>query len=151
MANITSPESRGEPVLKIAGFQLWVNGRQFPDSTDYDDGNWLLVAAHCGEAGSSVWAEGALLQAQDIVGFGKDCEKLLRGEAKKGSLQTCEPNLHIEIEATDSLGHFRMQVEITPDHMAQKHQFKFEIDQSYFPAIIEQCEKFTVRFPVRGV
>lgn len=151
MANIPSPEQRGEPALKIAGFQLWVTNRQFPDASDYDDGNWLLVAAHCGEEGASVWAEGALLQAQDIDRFRKDCQKLLKGEARKVTMEPLEPNLHIEIEATDKLGHFEMRVQITPNHLTQEHRFEFGIDQSYLPGIIGQCERLTERFSVRGV
>ena len=46
----------GEPALRIAGFQLWVHGYQFPDSNDYWDGNWLRVTVHCGAAGASVCA-----------------------------------------------------------------------------------------------
>jgi len=151
MGNIPSPEQRGEPALKIAGFQLWVTNRQFPDLNEYYDGNWLLVAAHCGEEGSSIWAEGALLLAQDIVGFGKNCEKLLKGEVKTVTLEPPEPNLRIEIKAADTLGHFQMEVQITPNHLTQEHRFEFEIDQSYLPSIIEQCEKLAARFPVRGV
>jgi hypothetical protein len=61
-----SPEDLGEPALKVAGFQLWIHGRQFPDSTDYYDGNWLRVTAHCGSSGASVWVQGAMLMVTDI-------------------------------------------------------------------------------------
>jgi len=35
MSQRVIPEDLGEPDLKIAGFQLWVHGRQYPDSEDY--------------------------------------------------------------------------------------------------------------------
>ena len=40
----------GKPDLRVAGFQLWVHGREFPDAQDEWDGNWLRLTAHCGEA-----------------------------------------------------------------------------------------------------
>ena len=48
----------GAPAIRLAGFQLWVHGRQFPDSQDCWDGNWLNVTAHCDAAKGSVWALG---------------------------------------------------------------------------------------------
>ena len=60
----------GEPDLKVAGFQLWVHGSQFPESKDYHDGNWLRVTANCGASGASVWTQGAILMVTDIAGFG---------------------------------------------------------------------------------
>ena len=36
-----------EPSVAFAGFRLWVFGRQFPDSKDYWDGNWIVVKAEC--------------------------------------------------------------------------------------------------------
>jgi hypothetical protein len=34
-----SPEQLGPPSLKLDGFQLWIYGRELPDSQDYYDGN----------------------------------------------------------------------------------------------------------------
>ena len=49
-----TPADLGVPDLKLAGLQLWVHGREFPESEDADDGNWLRVTAHCGASGASV-------------------------------------------------------------------------------------------------
>lgn len=54
MTRILLPEDFGEPSLSIAGFQLWVHGRQFPEATDFYDGNWLRVTAHCKASAASV-------------------------------------------------------------------------------------------------
>lgn len=150
MANIPTPEEMGEPALKIAGFQLWLDGPQRQQTNEFYD-DWLTVAAHCEVGGSSVWAQGALLEVNDVRRFGTDCEKLLRGEVKKIEMEPAEPNIHVEIEATDKLGHFEVAVDLTPDHMTQEHRFFFEIDQSYLPGIIEQCRKLSERFQIRGV
>ena len=71
MVRHPSPDELGEPILKVLGFQLWVHGRQFEQATDYEDGNWLRVTAHCGAAGASVWATGSILQAQDVLRVGR--------------------------------------------------------------------------------
>ncbi|MFZ1745662.1 MAG: hypothetical protein WAU17_07060, partial [Nitrospirales bacterium] len=136
--NLTS-ENLGPPALKIAGFQLWVHGRQFPEAEDYDDGNWLRVTAHCGASGASVWAQGAILMVTDIAGFGDQCAAILRGTSNTAALDPLEPELKVSLQALDRLGHVQAKVKITPAHLVQSHQMEFEIDQSYLPDIIKQC------------
>ena len=147
--NLT-PENPGHPALKIAGFQLWVHGRQFPEAEDYDDGNWLRVTAHCGASGASVWAQGAILMVTDIAGFGDQCAAMLRGTSNTAALDPLEPELKVSLQALDRLGHVRAKVEITPDHLVQSHQMEFEIDQSYLPGIIKQCLAIVQEYPIRG-
>ena len=132
-------ESLGTPLLKLAGFQLWIHGRQFPESRDHWDGNWLNVTSHCGAAGASIWASGAIITTMDIEKFSAECERLYKGLAAEATIDPVEPNLHLSLRTTDSLGHIRMLVEITQDHMSQKHELSFEIDQSYLPEVISQC------------
>jgi len=75
-----SIEELGEPDLKVAGLQIWIHGRQFPDAMDSDDGNWLRVTAHCGALGASVFVSGAILQVTDLVRWGERSAMLLGGE-----------------------------------------------------------------------
>lgn len=150
MAQKLTPIDLGEPDLQVAGFQLWVHGRQFPEAEDYYDCNWLRVTAHCGASGASVWAQGAILMVTDIAGFGDRCAAILRGEVKSAALDPFEPELKVCLEASDSLGHIRAQVEITPDHLLQSHRFEFEVDQSYLPGIIKQCSEIVQKYPIRG-
>ncbi|MBX3279888.1 MAG: hypothetical protein KF868_17945 [Acidobacteria bacterium] len=145
-----TPADLGEPDLKVAGFQLWVHGRQFPEAEDYDDSNWIRVTAHCGASGASVWAQGAILMVTDIAGFGDECRAMLSGEIKLAALDPLEPELKVLLETADRLGHVRAQVEITPDHLAQAHRFEFEVDQSYLPGIIRQCSEIVQKYPIRG-
>ncbi|MCA9421767.1 MAG: hypothetical protein KC592_12165 [Nitrospira sp.] len=146
-----TPENLGHPALKIAGFQLWVHGRQFPEAEDNDDGNWLRVTAHCGASGASVWAQGAILMVTDIAGFGDQCAAMLRGTSNTAALDPLEPELKVSLQALDRLGHVRAKVEITPDHLVQLHQMVFEIDQSYLPDIIKQCLAIVQEYPIRGL
>ena len=62
-----------------------------------------------------------------------------KGESKSATLDPLEPELKVSLEATDSVGHVRALVEITPDHLAKAHRFEFEVDQSYLPGIIRRC------------
>ena len=140
----------GPPAVKIAGFQLWVHGRQFPEAEDVDDGNWLRVTGHCGASGASVWVQGALLMVTDIERFGLECQRMYDGKTDRATLEPFEPELRITVEAITRLGHLRAEVEITSDHLAQTHRMQFEIDQSYLPAIIEQCAAVVRAYPVRG-
>jgi hypothetical protein len=150
MTQELSPQDLGEPDLKVAGFQLWVHGRQFPDAQDCDDGNWLRVTAHCGASGASVWAQGAIVMTLDIEGFAKQCRALLQGEATCAALDPLEPELRVALETTDTRGHLRARVEITSDHLAQSHKLEFDIDQSHLPGIINVCARILEKHPVRG-
>jgi hypothetical protein len=150
MSETLTPYDLGDPDLKVAGFQLWVHGRQFPEAEDYDDGNWLRVTAHCAALGASVWAQGAILMITDIAGFGDRCTALLSGDTTSAALDPLEPELKLSLHAVDRLGHVRAQVEITPDHLLQAHRFQFEVDQSYLPGIIRQCSKIVQEYPIRG-
>lgn len=150
MSQRVTPEDLGEPDLKIAGFQLWVHGRQYPDSEDYYDGNWLRVTVHCGGLGASVWTQGAILMVTDIAGFGDQCTAMLQGSAKSADLEPVEPELKLSLETTDHLGHIRTQIEITPDNLTQSHWFEFEVDQSYLPDIIRKCAAIEQKYPIRG-
>ncbi|MHC4682434.1 MAG: WapI family immunity protein [Planctomycetota bacterium] len=145
-----SPEDLGEPVLKVAGFLLWIHGRQFPEADDYYDGNWLRVTAHCGASGASVWVQGAIVMVTNIAGFGDQCAGMLRGESGSAVLDPVEPYLRVSLNAADRLGHIRAQVDITPDHLAQSHKMEFEVDQSYLPSIIKQCSAIVQEYPIRG-
>ena len=145
-----SPEELGDPDLKVAGFQLWVHGRQFPDSADYYDGNWLRVTAHSGASGASVWASGAILTVTDLLQWAQECDVLAQGQAQEAELAPVEPDLKVLIRRVDHVGHFTMRVQITPDHLRQEHSFESEIDQTYLPEISRQCRAIASADPVRG-
>jgi hypothetical protein len=150
MEIVSDVDQLGPPALTIAGLRLWVYGRQFPDSQDYYDGNWLNVTAVCAGDGANVQTGGNLILAQDIEGFCAGCESLLRLGKGEASLSPCEPELAVKIASTDNLGHLRAVVEITPNNMTQEHRFIFEADQTYLQPIISQCKAILVEYPVRG-
>lgn len=145
-----SRKKLGRPALQVAGLQLWIHGYQFPEATDFDEGNWLRITAHCGGSGASVWIQGSVLMVTDIEHFARQCEELYNGASASATLEPYEPELRIVLESTDRLGHLRANVEVTPDHLSQSHRLEFDIDQSYLPAIISDCTAITRTYPVRG-
>jgi hypothetical protein len=150
MAKHPTLEELGEPALRVDGFQLWVHGYQFPELTDYWDGNWLRVTAHCGAAGASVWVSGALIRNGDLIGWADQCDSLRQGEAKVAELAPLEPEIKVTVRPSDELGHFTVRVEITPEHMTQRHSFEFGTDQTYLPEISRMCRGIARTYPLRG-
>ena len=116
---------------------------------DEDDGNWLHVTAHCGDSGASVFVAGSIIQVPDILRWGQQCARLLDGEVQTAALDPLEPELSAVIDSPDRHGHFRLLVEITPDHLRQQHAFEFELDQSYLPGLIRQCNSIVCEYPPR--
>jgi hypothetical protein len=141
-------EALGEPDLEILGLRLWVHGRQFPQSKDYWDGNWLIVTARCSYPQSSVCAHGSIVHLGEIYGLLHATEILyqtLRGQAE---LCCIEPNLAVELLAQTG-GHIRVKISITPEHLSESHSYTDGFDQTYLPPIIAGCKAILAKFPLR--
>lgn len=139
----------GEPALAISGLRIWVHKRQFPDSTDQWDGNWLDVTVRVKDLNAHVWASGSILTTMDLAAWRDGCEKLHSGGADSASLEPLEPELKVTMRKTDAFGHLEMRVDITPDHLRQEHTFRIEIDQSYLPGLIGELGAVLGEYPVR--
>jgi hypothetical protein len=140
----------GEPDIEIAALRIWVHGRHCEDPEDYWDANWLCVTAHCAEGGGSVRADGTILHLSELATFNAECAKLHETLKGKAELSCMEPNLGVELTASDSRGGIEAEVRLTPDHLTQEHSFRFAIDQSYLPGILKGLRKVLADFPVRG-
>ena len=138
----------GEPDLKLSGLQIWIHNRQCPNDHDYWDGNWLDVTVLCRALNASVWTNGSIIHLSEIAQWLKEVEAMaisLQGEA---SLSCLEPKLSVTLEAKN-FGHISMDVYITPD-LSQRHEFTFEIDQSYLPLLIRNCRTILKQYPIKG-
>lgn len=138
-----------EPDLHIAGFKLWVHGYQYRDVDDYWDGNWLNATAVCSENGATVLVRGAFVRTNEIQAWQHAIDKLLADLEGEAKLQCMEPEIAVTLVAK-SLGAVEMEVQITPDRLAQEHRFTFAIDQSYLGPLSSQCFRLLNAFPVRG-
>ena len=136
-----------DPNLRLGGLSLWVHGREFPDSTDYWDGNWLVITALAQAGGARVEASGPLIRSDELQVFTRSLKSLSADLRGKAELACLEPGLHVVMEG-DGLGHIAIMVEITPDQMTQSHSFDFNSDQTFLLPLISACEAVLERYPV---
>ena len=138
-----------EPHLRLGGLSIWVDGRQYPDVSDYHDCNWLNVRARMDAPGATVRCQGAILMTGDIERFRFELERIGATLAGEAALSSYEPDLKATLKV-QSLGHIQLEVEITPDHLNQFHRFTMDLDQSYLPPLIDACDRILEEFPVLG-
>lgn len=139
----------GPPHMQLGSLAIWVRGRQFSDSEDFSDGNWLSVLIQVDAAYTVVQAEGPILRADELSDLVEGCRRMYGALAGEVVLDAMEPNLRLKL-AINARGQLDVGVDLTGDHLAQSHHFDFALDQSYLPAFIEGGEDVLRRFPVRG-
>jgi len=137
------------PDLTFGPFRLWALGRQFPDSSDDWDGNWLTVMAHCGLAGAQVTTSGPWIQVGELEAWRCELQELDRTISGTASLNCVEPYLQITVEAK-KLGQLLVTVDITPDHRTQTHRFHFELDQTFLRPLISDLSQILRKYPKKG-
>lgn len=138
-----------EPDLQIAGLQIWIHGRERSGTSDYWDDNWLRATVHCSAARSDVWAEGSILHLTEIAAWLAALENMAKTLTGVANMECMEPYLNVSMEAGKH-GAIQMTVDLTPDHMTQKHQFKYDIDQSYLSALTSSCRHILETYPIVG-
>lgn len=148
MRNITQ-KKLGEPDILFSGLEIWISGRQFPESTDYWDANWLTVTAHCASKGSQVWVKGPILHLSEIQHWLSRLKQLYKTIEGETELPCMEPELNVNV-SLNKLGHGSLVVSIIPDHLSEHHEFTFEVDQSFLPAVIKNLEDVLNRYPIKG-
>jgi hypothetical protein len=139
----------GPPDMQLGSLAIWVRGRQFPDSQEYWDGNWLSVLVQVDAAYAVVQAEGPILHAGELSNLIEGSKRLHDALSGEVVLAAIEPNLRLEL-AINARGQLDVAVDLTGDHLAQRHHFDFALDQSYLPAFIAGGEEILRRFPIRG-
>jgi hypothetical protein len=128
-----------EPDLSFSGFKMWIFGRHFPESSDFWDGNWLLARASCDSIGSQTLVQGPIIHLSEIYQWLADLKKLHATVQGEAILQCMEPYLNAKV-VLDKIGNGELIVNITPDHLKEKHEFIFEVDQSYLPKVISELK-----------
>jgi hypothetical protein len=138
-----------EPDLTLAGLSIWARSREFSQSDDYWDGNWIDIRARVEAPGSFVETSGPWIRSDEIAAFLRELEALHRDLRGTAELQCMEPMLNAKV-AVGVRGQVEVIVEITPDHLTQSHRYEFAIDQSYLGATLSGCRRLLDRFPVKG-
>ena len=124
-----------------------MHSRQFPEASDYWDGNWVNVTVHCGAQGADVWATGPIIHLPEVRTWAD--ERMYQTLSSEASLDCMEPELSIELRA-EELGQISMRVSITPNHLTQQHTFQFEGDQSYLADLVDDCRKTLRQYPIKN-
>lgn len=110
---------RFRPNLRFAGFSLWVLGREFPDSHDFWDGNWLLVRARMEAPDGCVEARGPIIHASALEAFANQLALLDAALIGDAALDCIAPDLHIAF-CGERLGRVVAAIWIAADHMTQR-------------------------------
>ncbi|RKP47779.1 hypothetical protein D7S86_22760 [Pararobbsia silviterrae] len=92
---------------------------------------------------------GPIVHLSEVEGLLEGCERLYESLSGAAKLQCMEPNLAATLTASTG-GRIDVEIHITPDHMAEAHEFKGSIDQTFLPAIILQCRELLAEYPVRS-
>jgi hypothetical protein len=143
------PEDFGKPSLQCACLQMWVLGREFEDSQEYWDGNWIRVVVHCGSAASDVWAQGSILNLIELDAWLSEVSRLHETAQGVAELSCAEPNLWARIDL-GKRGHGQLQVRLTQEHMTETHEYTADFDQSYLPGLISSIKAIFAAYPLRG-
>jgi hypothetical protein len=134
------------PDLTFGPLRLWALGRQFPDSSDQWDGNWLTVMAHCDLAGAQVTTCGPWIHISELEAWQCELRELDRTISGTASLNCIEPYLQITVEAK-KLGQLLVTVDITPDDRTQTHRFHFELNQTFLRPLISDISQILIKYP----
>ena len=137
------------PDIQIGRLKIWISGRQFPDSSDFWDGNWLNIIANCSDQGADVSIHGPFIRIDEIEILRNEVQ-ILNGACKgEAALPTIEPNLALSLDC-NRLGQIQATCLITPDALIQSHKFIFDIDQSYLNDALLQLNRILKDYPIRN-
>ncbi|MDM8556154.1 hypothetical protein QUF75_15625 [Desulfococcaceae bacterium HSG7] len=148
MQNIDIKAS-GAPDISLSGLKIWISGRQFEDSTDFQDANWLVVTARCSSYFSEVLTQGPIIHLSELELWMAELLKLNETICGEADLNCMEPELSASIRL-DKNGSGTLTVFITPDNMNEQHRFTFAIVQSYLPSLIRELQTVLTKYPIKG-
>lgn len=137
-----------DPDINCGLIRLWVIGRQFPNATDYWDGNWLHVIVNCESQGVNISIQGPFLHLGEIVHWRNDLMEIIQGKRRLAELPTVEPNLRLKLSANQA-GDISAKSQLTPNANTQTHSFEFALAKSALHGLSRQCNSILERYPLR--
>ncbi|TPI31252.1 hypothetical protein FJW08_11415 [Mesorhizobium sp. B3-2-1] len=143
------PPKADEPDILLAGLSLWAMSREFPDSDDYWDGNWINILARVDASGARIEVQGPYVRSDELGVFHDQLATLYRDLRGSAELKCIEPALRAKVTC-GLLGQIEVIVDITPDHLFQSHHFVFTVDQSCLVVTLAGCRRVLQLFPVKN-
>jgi hypothetical protein len=129
--------------------EIDVIGREYPNSSDYWDGNWVVSNVKVEIPGYNVNFN-ASLRTDDIRDFVNDLKLMSRNLSGKATLKNLDSFIHFEGEM-DKLGHIEWSGETCyPAGSGAVLTFEFVSNQSYLDVLIKELEDITYVYPVIG-
>lgn len=124
--------------------------RQFPNSNDFDDGNWVRSGITV-DTGTLRGSFECWLCTYDFDNFRRGLVPLYESLQGKAEFHTLEGQLSIELRG-DGLGHIDGDVVVVDRDVATTPELKFtlSIDQTYLPKLIAELEEVQQLFPIVG-
>jgi hypothetical protein len=123
--------------------------RSQPGLFDSTDGNWIECELEIA-AGAFRGAFPAHLRSEEFESFLEEAQDLHRTLDGAATFTALEGQIAFSLTG-DGKGHLRISGEAIDDGGAgNRLQFKFDLDQSYLPAICASLEHLLAAFPVIG-
>ena len=142
-------EDEQTPSLKLEGLSIWIDGRERPDSQDLWDANWLDARVLVEAPGASVELRHISIRVDELAAFDAELQALYRDLKGTAALACLEAPLSIRILG-DRRGRLDIEVDLTPDMVAQRHWFRFSSDQSYLPELLAGLRRVLETYEMRG-
>lgn len=138
-------------ILKSEGrfIEITILGRSYPESTDFEDANWLESEIKI-EVPGFKGLYGANLRADDFERFCKDLEKLKTNQSSKVEFATMEGGLYLQ-------GLLGMTGNIKWSGIAKSSwgdsclTFVIEIDYMSIDELLKQAHEVLNEYPVIGI
>ena len=128
-----------------------VGGREHPQASDFDDGNWLVCLVSL-RAGGFSGKYGASLRSEELARF-RDAVRLLNETLQGEALfETLEGQLRVTIERVGGLGGLRV-IGTALDAAGLGNRLSFELkdfDQTDLRDLIAALNEVVSTFPVIG-
>lgn len=137
-----------EPDIAFAGLSVWVLGRTFPDAASSWDGDLLTVRLLMETPGARVEVTERCVPLSAFVQFADALAALAHTLHGIARFEPLEPAFRLEF-AGDGKGHIAVTVDLTPDHLTQRHRFEIAIDQTFLGPILAGCRKILDAYPPR--
>lgn len=129
--------------------KVTIKGREFPDSSDFWDGNWLIADASITLNGFRA-AFDLFVEAQALQCFSDELRTLNTTLQGGASLDLMEPSLGLSCEIAKT-GKIKWKGWAQyPLGWGSKLEFEFGSDQSHLGPLIDQLGEVLKKFPVRG-
>jgi hypothetical protein len=136
--------------LNLSGFELTIYGRQFSDSHDAWDGNWLNVYCKCQSVGRTAKASGSFLNVGEIADLQSKLARLSNSDLVSERVEIIEPTLDLVLSSTAAKQRL-LKVILQPDGKMPTEIFEFNIDKNDLDLAIAQCQTSLRNYPMRGL